>query len=245
MPKQPLGVLMLHGFPGNHFDFEPLEPAIRSMGLPCRVPTFRGMLKDSGSALEGITWQDWYADARAALFDLLQEVEKVIVIGYSMGGALTVRLAAEAGETMDSLVLAAAAVQLDNPIAPGKPLHFLVPALKKVLKRWILPPNPVDGYRRGYPWVPLTSVLQVAELSTEARNCLGQVRLPVLLLQGHKDDVVARENLEIIYNGLATPPEQKRMQWFDGSTHEMFFDDHTPEVVQAVLGFVKERVGKG
>ncbi len=242
MAKKPFGVLLLHGFPGNNHDFETLEPGLRELGLTYRIPNLRGLGAESPAALAGVTWHDWLADAHTALDGLLQEVEKVVVIGHSMGGAITLMLASESPEHLDSLVLLAAEVQLANPMAPGNPLNFIVPVVRLFLKKWDFPPSPLDGYRRGYPWAPAEATLSMLDLSIAVKRRLAQVRLPALLLQGRKDDAIADRSIDMTYNGLSTPAEQKRVLWFENSTHDLLFDAYSPAVVKAVIDYVRERV---
>jgi carboxylesterase len=135
MSKKPYGVLILHGFPDNLECVRAIEPPLKALGLPIRMPLLRGHGAESPEALRGVTWHDWLADAEAALTDLLRESEKAIVIGYSMGGALTLMLAADHGDKLDSIILAAAAVQLTSPLAPGRPFNFLAPLIALVLKK--------------------------------------------------------------------------------------------------------------
>jgi len=100
--KNPYGVLILHGFPDNPDSMRPVEEPLKALGIPIRTPLMRGHGAESPEALRGVTWHEWLADAELALTDLLTESEKAIVIGYSMGGALALMLAAEHGEKLDS-----------------------------------------------------------------------------------------------------------------------------------------------
>ncbi len=243
MPAKPFGVLMLHGFPCNNHNFEPLEPGVQALGLPYRIPNLRGMGVDNPEALRGTTWHDWLADARTALDDLLQEVDIAIVIGYSMGGALTIMLGVESPARIDSLILAAPMVEITTPFAPGRPLGFMIPVLKAVLKRWIFFASPLDGYRRFYPWAPLDAVLSDAELSIVARQHLPQVTLPVLLLQGTKDEMVTSRGFTLAYTCLGTPLEQKRLLRFNGVPHDIFFAPGSQPVIEAILAYLRERTG--
>ena len=244
MPTKPFGVLMLHGFPCNNHNFEPIEPGMQALDLPYRIPNLRGMGVGNPEALRGLTWHDWLADSHAALEDLLQEVEKAIVIGYSMGGALTIMLAAESSDRMDSLILAAPMMQLASPFAPGRPLGFMIPILKVILKKWKYPPSPLDGYRRLYPWVPIDPLISVVELSSVVWRHMPQVSLPALLLQGTQDEVVTRRGLTLANDCLATVPAQKRMLWVEGVTHDIFFGPGSQAIIEAILAYLRERTGR-
>lgn len=111
----PVGLLLLHGFSGSTATFSALEPALIQIGIAVQVPMLRGHGCDSPQALSGVSWPDWLEDARTALNDLRARAGSVIVVGHSMGALLAALLAAEQPELIDSLVLAAAPIQLASP----------------------------------------------------------------------------------------------------------------------------------
>jgi len=245
MLKTPYGILMLHGFPSNPGYFLPLEPRIRALKLPYRIPLLRGLGGTSPEALIGVTWHDWLADAETALTDLLTESEKVIVIGYSMGGALTIMLAANHCDHLDSIVLAAAGVQLSSPFAPGKPFNFLVPLLGLFMNRWDFSPTPADHYRKNYTWAPKGAVISVLDLSRIVRFQLSAISVPALVLQGRMDDAITPDNMDLIYRGISTPSQLKRMVWFEATGHDMLHDCEGDLVTETIVSYVRERIQTG
>ena len=249
MSKKPYGVLILHGFTASLDCVREIEPPLKALGLPSRMPVLRGHGAASPEALRGVTWHAWVADAEAALQDLLSEAEKAIVIGHSMGGLAALSLAVQHGDKLDSLILAAAAVQLASPLAPGKPLNFLAPLLRVALKKWNFPPVYADPsltqYNTCYLWAPIDSVLAVLDFSKAIRKQLGVVRTPTLILQSRKDTMVAPASAEIIYNEISTPAAQKRIVWFEKTEHEMFRDCERAAIIAVITNYVRERIGSG
>jgi carboxylesterase len=247
MSKKPFGVLILHGFTACLASIQEVEPPLKALGLPTRLPVLRGHNTDSPEALRGVTWHDWMADAESALQDLLAEVEKVIIIGHSMGGELALLLATNHGEQLDSLILAAASVQPSTPVAPGKPLHFLVPVLARVMKKWDFPPIYADISRaevsKNYWWAPSDASYSFVKLTEETRKHLAEVKTPALIMQSRNDALLAPESVEIIYNRISTPSEQKRVVWFEKTGHDMFFDCEREAVIKLVTEYVRERIG--
>jgi carboxylesterase len=249
MSKKPYGVLILHGFTASLDCVREIEPPLKALGLPSRMPVLRGHGAASPEALRGVTWHAWVADAEAALQDLLSEAEKAIVIGHSMGGLAALSLAVQHGDKLDSLILAAAAVQLASPLAPGKPLNFLAPLLRVALKKWNFPPIYADPslaqYNTNYLWAPIDSVLAVLDFSKAIRKQLGVVKTPTLILQSRKDTMVAPASAEIIYNEISTPAAQKRIVWFEKTEHEMFRDCERAAIIAVITNYVRERIGSG
>lgn len=247
MTKQPYGVLIIHGFTSSLDCVADLQPPFEALGLPTRMPVLRGHGAESPDALRGVRWQDWVADAEAALNDLLTEVDRVIIVGHSMGTLVTVNLAADRAAVVDGIVLAAPAVQLASPLAPGRPFGFLVPVLKRVLKKWDMPPKRADPaleqYDTNYPWAPMEAIAQMLVFSKQARDRLAEVRMPALILQSRADTTVAPESAEILFNGIATPPYDKQIVWFERTEHEMFRDCEADAVIGAIVAWVRERTG--
>jgi carboxylesterase len=246
MPKKPFGVLIFHGFTDRLDSIHIIESAVAALGVPVRAPVLRGHEAESPEALRGVTWQDWVADAESALGDLLRETHKVIVIGYSLGGLVALTLAAEHPQDIDSIVLAAAPVQINSPLAPGGPLHFLVSLIKRLVKKWDAPPVYVDKerikYHTSYPWAPVDSIASLLDFSVAVRNRLSEVSVPALILQSHNDSTATPKSANIIYDTISTPSNEKEIVWFEKTEHEMFRDLEREGVTKSVVDYVKKRV---
>ena len=246
MQKEPLGVLILHGFSSSLDCVSGVEPPLQALGLPTRMPVLRGHGAESPDALRGVVWQDWVADAELALQDLLTEAERAILFGHSAGGLVALTLAAEQAEVIDSIVVAAAAVQLTSMLAPGRPLRLLAPLVARLLDKVDMPPTYADPelaqYDTNYDWVPTDAALSLFTFSRVTRQRLPEVQVPALIVQSRNDSTVAPESAEIIYEGISTPVDQKRLVWFEKTEHEMFRDCEREATVETVVAWVKERV---
>lgn len=247
MSKQLLGVLIVHGFTSSLDCVKPLRAPIEALGLPTRMPVLRGHGAASPDALRGVVWQDWVDDAEAALQDLLTEVEHVIIIGHSMGALVTLTLTAnhEGEGIVDSFVVAAPAVQIESPIAPGRPFSFLLPVVTLVKRKHDMPPvradKSLEQYDTNYPWAPISAIKALLTFSAATRKRLPEIRVPGLIVQSHNDSTVAPESAEIVYGGISTPPEDKRIVWFERTEHEMLCDCEADDVVDAMVDYVGER----
>jgi carboxylesterase len=221
---------------------------MKALKLPTRMPVLRGHGAESPEALRGVKHEDWLADGEAALLDLLKEADKAIVIGLSMGGLVTLDLAAKYPEKIDSIVLAAAAVQLANPLAPNRPLSFLRPVIKFLFKKWNTPPVRADEsllqYDNNYPWAPMDAIDELLEYMGESRKNLGRVHTPALILQSRKDITVVPEAANMIYDGIATPKKDKKIIWYEVTSHEMFRDCERAKIIKDIEKYVSGRIGK-
>ncbi len=87
------GCLLIHGFGGSLFEMEPLIAPLKEAGLVVRGIQLPGHGGDS-LPFEKSFFNDWLNAAECAYLDLAAQVERVFVIGFSMGGTLALALAA-------------------------------------------------------------------------------------------------------------------------------------------------------
>ena len=88
----PHGALVLHGFTGSPQSMRGLAQALAGAGFAVELPRLPG----HGTSLEDMLatgWTDWSGAAEAAHRELAGRCERVVVVGLSMGGTLTVWLA--------------------------------------------------------------------------------------------------------------------------------------------------------
>ena len=108
---QTSGVLVVHGFTGNPSSVRELAERFAAEGFHVEVPRLTG----HGTVIEDMMptrWSDWSADVEAAYKVLASRCKKVVVAGQSMGGALTLWLAAHHPEI--------AGIVCINPVAQGR-----------------------------------------------------------------------------------------------------------------------------
>jgi carboxylesterase len=246
MEEKKLGCLILHGFTSSLDCVNGLVPYMEKHEIPYRMPVLRG----HGTVPEdliGVTWRDWYADGEAALFDLLKEVEKAVVVGLSMGALVALQLGMEHPDEVDSIVTVAACLKLTNPLAPGNPLSFLRPIVARLFKFWPMPPNYADKelekYDTNYDKAPVDAILSFLEYTEFIGERLSEVKEPILIIQSRKDPTVKPISAEILHKGVSS--KEKRIVWFERSHHEMMRDCEREAVFEAIERFVLERLERG
>lgn len=86
--------LLLHGFPGTPAEMRYARQPLSDLGLGTTGIQLPGLGRDIRN-ITAIEKDDWYKAARAAWEPIQQSQNRSVLIGYSMGGALSIRLAAE------------------------------------------------------------------------------------------------------------------------------------------------------
>jgi carboxylesterase len=87
-----VGALVIHGFTGNPSSMREVAEVFGAAGFHVELPRLAG----HGTTVEDMMdtrWADWTRDAEQALTQLRSRCSKIVVIGLSMGGAITLWLA--------------------------------------------------------------------------------------------------------------------------------------------------------
>ncbi len=243
------GVLVIHGFTATLESVKALYTPLRELGIPVRMPhQLAGHGASSPEALRGVKCEAWIADAAEAFQELCQEVDRVIVIGHSMGALIALNLAVRFPGEVDSLILAAPAIKLASLFAPGRPLHFAVPLISSIIKEWEMKTD-YNGTGGGgcsphYPWVPTDAIVSLFELIKKSWLLLDKVNVPVFILHNRKESTVMPESATILCNRIATAPSEKSIMWLERSEHQIFCDCESDVAVKAILDYVSGRMGK-
>ena len=225
-----LGVLLIHGFCGT-------PPEMRDLGEHLADAGFRvhgALLPGHGATpedLERTGWQDWLAGAQADLDTLKRECRLVFCAGQSMGGTLSLLLAAR-NPDVAAIATCAALVDLGRFTA-------LQIQLGRRVRRWHYPDrNSVDLWNRdavqrlrSYNRRSMKSHLDLLQLYRLAYRSLSDIRQPALVLHGLRDATVPYRNAELIRAGIGA---SATVRLFDRSGHAMSIDVDAPEI-QALI----------
>jgi carboxylesterase len=195
--------LLVHGFNGEPLDMEELEEHLRQRGFTTR----NLLLPGHGTRVQDLarsTWQDWEAAVATATAKLLERHERVVLVGHSMGGALSLHTAAN-----EPRVAGVAALCPPLRMHPGE-VPFV--ALSRHVTPY-LPTFPEDVRdpgartryaRRAYGWTPLPAVHSFFSALPTLRTELERVRCPSLIVCARNDHVVPMRDGKEIFERLGT-----------------------------------------
>jgi carboxylesterase len=228
-----LGVLLLHGFTGHLNTVNGLVPHLEAAGIPYAMPILRGhgtRYRD----LNQVTPRHWYADAERALINLLPQCDRVAVVGLSMGGLLALELAMNHPGKLAGIVTAAAAIKFVDP------LSRLSPVIARLVKYWDSPNSFNDLSLKvnckNYPRFPTKTFAALYRYSHEIAKRLHEVHVPIRVLQSKKDQIVAPESANIIYENVSS--STREILWYETSGHEMMQDLEADKVLADTMEFV-------
>jgi carboxylesterase len=238
----PGAVLFVHGFVGCGNNFADLPDRLAEQGWRVRVVLLPG---------HGTSPRDYARQTPETLLRAVREEVRelhgshgrVVLVGHSMGGALSTLAAAEEGA--DGLVLAGAYFGVTH--RPWYGLHaetwtrLVRPVLRWVYKgELFIQVNRPEAKKEilTYTWVPVQGLLTLQELGVRARapETLSRVTCPVLMLHSHGDVAASPEWAATALEGMASV--EKRIVWYERSNHHLFWDHDRDDVMEQVVAFL-------
>lgn len=228
-----IGVLLCHGFTGTPQSLRPWADHLAARGLTVSVPLLPGHgTRWQDMQLTG--WQDWYAEVDRELRSLTATCSQVFVFGMSMGGALTLHLAAQHGDAISGIVLVNPSVKADGiPIKAVPVLRHLVPSVPGIASDIAKEGVTETGYDR----TPLHAVYSLSRFWKLVRAELPQVIQPLLLLHSRVDHVVHPSNSAIVLGRVSSADVTERV--LERSYHVATLDHDAEQIFEESYGFVQ------
>jgi carboxylesterase len=122
--------LLIHGFLGTPRELRPLGQELAVAGITAHAVLLPGFGPDI-ERLKRVRAEDWLDAARTAWREIRRNAERTVLLGFSMGGAVALKLAAEAGLAPDHLVLLAPHWKFADRRAALLPVaRFVIPEFK-------------------------------------------------------------------------------------------------------------------
>ena len=225
-----IGVLLLHGFTSHLNTVNGLVPHLEKAGIDYEMPVLRGH-GTKYQDLKGVTARDWYEDAEDALLTLSKRVDKVVVVGLSMGGLVSIELGTKHADKIAGLVTVAAALEFVDPLARFSP------AMAKVVKFWPSPESFNDKSLKvnceNYPKFATDAFASLYDYSREISGKLAELELPISILQSKRDQIVKPESANLIYEGVNSA--HREILWYQESGHEMMQDMEADQVFADIM----------
>jgi len=225
------GVLVLHGFTGNPASMRPLAEVLAGAGLSVSLPRLPG----HGTSVEDMmttNWDDWSSTALASFDELAQRVERVAVVGLSMGGGLSAFVA----ERRD-----VAALVFINPLVKP-PVPALLEGLQQLLDAGMETIESIgsdikkaDTVEASYNATPLRCASSLFDGVAKVYEQLSSITAPALLLSSREDHVVTSDNGDALMENVKGPIERI---WLENSYHVATLDNDREIVESATRDFL-------
>ena len=250
--------LLVHGFPGTPAEMRPLGKSLQQQGMTVEgllLPGFGAQIESLGER----TYQDWIAAIEQSLLALRRRHERVLLIGFSMGAALSLTVATSERLTEcrpDGLVLLAPFWQLGTGwqgiawpvlrrvvrhVSPFAKADLRDPKLQRQLTKFMPDADfedPATIATIRAIRLPFRTLDQLRELGLSTYRQAPALRLPTLVVQGDADTIVAPAGTRRLISRFASPAVYHEIP----GDHQLLDPESTvwPEVERLLHGFARQ-----
>lgn len=231
---------LIHGITGSPISLRPLAERLAAHGFRIEAPRLPGH-GTSERDMARTRYSDWVAAAHATVERLSNQADRVVLVGLSMGGAMSLDIAASERHPKLAGVVSINAQILDRQRLALK----LGPVLERVLP---LAPAALAGLRKddiakpgvsehAYGWMPTAAGNSFTRELPRIREGLARVRCPVLVVYSRQDHSVDPENSRALLGML--PAETTTELVLERSYHVATLDYDLELIEQNVVGFAE------
>jgi carboxylesterase len=249
----PAQALFVHGFPGTPAELRPLASLLHQAGW-----SVQGLLLPGhGIEIESLFERhqaEWVQAVELAITRLPQQAAPVLLIGYSLGGALALQAAVTQRPT--ALILLAPFWQLGDwwqqwlgfllkpflrHMRPFQKADFSKPQVRHGIAKFFPGANlddPLVQQNLRQLTIPTSIFERLHAVGQAAYRVAPQAALPTLVVQGAQDEVVSPQRTRRLVKRLAGPTYYQEIP----SGHNMIYpnDPGWLDLTRIVLDFAQE-----
>ena len=212
---------------------------LNQQGLTCLGIRLTGHATDPEDMIRS-RWSDWAASVQDGYHLLSGSVDRIYLVGLSMGGVLSL--------LMSTRLNVAGVVAMSTPYQLPNDYPLWVLRLYGMFVRDSPKSKEIPGAswfdtaayadHISYPQNPMRSVVELKLLLKEMQAALPEVRKPVLLIHSKDDPYVLPENMEKIHAGLVHASDKTKV-YVTGSGHVVTRDAARHQVFELARDFIK------
>jgi carboxylesterase len=233
-----VGVLVSHGYTGTPQSMRYYGEALHRAGYTVAGP----LLKGHGTTPADMATskaRDWIQSLEEELDKLRQTCSNIFITGLSMGGTLSLYMAAAHPDIFKGVITINAALRLETPamaalaFAPRAPV--MIPGIGSDVK------DP-DSKELAYLEVPVSSIKEAYALTSVTHDLTPKIKCPVLVITSRNDHVVSPANGRIIPSLLTV--NRVESLWLDNSYHVATIDHDKDLICEGACNFISSIIRK-
>lgn len=226
------GVLFIHGFTGGTYEVQPFVSYVKKhTDWSVEVPTLPG--HGVTLNLRNVSAENWLMEAELAMRRLKKRVDRVIIVGFSMGGLIAMYLALR--YRVDRLILLSAAAKYISPLV-------LLEDAKIILTESVTKKYTSNTFYHLYNYklthTPIKAVFEFLKIVKTVKPYFDYITCPVCIVQGEKDGIVPFSTAQHLYEKLGGE-EKVMITSPTGKHHICYSEDHEKWFSEALL-FMKK-----
>ena len=228
------GVLLIHGFTGLPAELFLLGQFLNREGFTVLCMRLAGHATDENNLMR-TTRDDWFNSVLDGFYILRGACEKIYVVGHSMGGLLTLKLASE--RDVAKIVTLAAPIFIDDGLGLRNlpPREFCGNACIVQPRRKL---NDVpQAANEVYKKTPLVSVHELLDLIADVKKLLPKITAPILIMHGEDDHTAQPRSARFIMDNIGS--EKKFLNTVPDSGHLLPLDENREFVFEEIANFLR------
>ncbi len=229
-----VGVVLLHGFTGNPSSMRGVADSVVAAGFDIELPRLPG----HGTTIDDMLptgWSDWMAETERVIDEIGQRVERIVLVGQSMGGTLALAAAFEHPE-LAALVCINPATRARDEMTMAMIDEFIDDGLEVVPGEGsdIADPESSDIAYDGTPLRPIRSF--VVDGIVPIADRYGELTIPLRLFTSRQDHVVEPADSEFL---VATYGGAVDHSWLERSYHVATLDHDRKFIMDETLALIR------
>ena len=239
-----IGFMILHGYKSSPKEVLPLGQFFNNSGFKVYMPRMHG----HGTApfnLSESSFEEWYDSVQRAYAALTNISAKIILIGFSTGGLLSLLSCIRKSEREKKI---AAVISINAALKLVDIRSKMISGLKlwnEILDKFSInkakleyvddkPENPQINYSRNY----VNGVYELNKLMNLCEDNLDKITTNALIIQANKDPVVNPVSSEIIYKKIRS--KEKYLVKMDFANHVIINGERKEEVFAEIRKFLEQ-----
>jgi esterase/lipase len=235
-----IGVLLIHGLLASPAEVREYGEYLVKQGYIVMGVRLKGH-GTSPYALQNQSWEDWHYSVERGYDILKAHCNRIILVGFSTGGALALKIASEQLPEIIGICAIALPIRFMNPAFPLIPLLHGTNRLVDLITSFegVKPfiENETEHPDVNYRHVPVKSLYELSLLIDDMEKSAPKCKAPILIVQGDHDPVVSYKSAEEIMNKLTC--KNKRLHKIHSTRHGMLMEN-IGGTWEAINQFLKE-----
>ncbi len=237
-----IGCLLIHGFTGTPYEMRELGTRLAAQGYTVHGPALAGHAT-SVTDMACTGWKDWYGTVTTAYDQLRAQCDTVVPIGLSLGGMLSLHLAAH--RPVNAVIAVSPPFGIhDSRIPLFRTFPFLFNLIRFVKKN----PNESDtqdpriaSQHPEYDAIPTACASSlIFDFFPHLEGDLRDIRAPALLIQSRNDRTIPPDSISQYHARIGAT--EKEMVWVEKSGHLVLEDYDKEKAFACILEFVRAHV---
>ncbi len=225
--------ILIHGITSSPSEMRPLGEMLHGRGYSVYAPLLPGHGR-TPKHLNQTRWPEWYQEVETLAQELVQQPKPLVVIGLSMGALLSLELGARVNGIRGIVCI--------NPPLVLHDWRSNWARLVRVFRHYIpkyIGDEDREMENRGrfaYDCIPLQAFVSMQALVKEVIKKLEHIDIPVLAVQGARDELVDPRSYRVLAHRL--PPGRMRHLYLTRSPHVATMGEELDLLADEIEGFI-------